>query len=200
MRLHVVVASTRPSRIGPRIAQWFLDQIDPGLGFEVHLVDLAEVDLPLLDEPHHSADLRYTRAHTRDWSASVAAADAFVLVMPEYNVGFTAPLKNALDFLFHEWHHKPVGFVSYGMTSGGMRAVEMLKPVLVSLNMHPVPDAVTIHLRDRVDGDGVLHPNAAMRQAAHRLLTQLQQLTLATAPLRSTSSNPADPTLAEATP
>lgn len=147
--LVVITASTRPGRVGPTIAAWFVDQISPELGFEVELVDLADLALPLLNEPHHPSKRHYLHEHTRRWSASVNAADAFVLVMPEYDFGFTAPLKNALDYLDTEWHHKPVGFVSYGMTSEGMRAVEMIKPVLISLKMLPVHDAVSVHCDPR---------------------------------------------------
>ena len=186
MKLHVVIASTRPGRVGKTIADWFTNQIPVDLCFDVEVVDLAEVGLPLLDEPHHPAEHMYVHEHTRRWSASVAAADAFVLVMPEYNVGFTAPLKNALDYLYTEWNSKPVGFVSYGMTSAGLRAVEMIKPVLISLQMVPVHDAVSIPLRLRLDADGVLHPDQVMNEAALDLLTQLRSLADALAPLRET--------------
>lgn len=184
MKLHIIIASTRPGRVGPAIAEWFVTQVPPELGFEAEVVDLAEVALPMLDEPGHPSERSYLHDHTRRWSAIVAAADAFVLVMPEYNVGFTAPLKNALDYLYFEWHHKPVGFVSYGMTSAGLRAVEMIKPVLVSLKMVPVHNAVTVPLRQRLDDAGVLHPDAVMQQAAQDLLTELRLLTHALASLR----------------
>jgi len=186
LKLHVVIASTRPGRVGKTIADWFTNQIPVDLCFDVEVVDLAEIGLPLLDEPHHPAEHMYVHEHTRRWSASVAAADAFVLVMPEYNVGFTAPLKNALDYLYTEWNSKPVGFVSYGMTSAGLRAVEMIKPVLISLQMVPVHDAVSIPLRLRLDADGVLHPDQVMNEAALDLLTQLRSLADALAPLRET--------------
>jgi len=185
MKLNVVIASTRPGRVGPVVASWFVDQVSPDLGFDIEVVDLAEMGLPFLDEPHHPSEQRYLHEHTRTWSASVAGADAFVLVMPEYNVGFTAPLKNALDFLYVEWNHKPVGFVSYGMTSAGLRAVEMLKPVLVSLKMVPVHRAVSIPLRSRLGADGVLHPDLVMEEAAHELLAELRLLADALAPLRA---------------
>lgn len=186
MRLHVLIVSTRPGRVGPAVADWFVAQIPVGLGFQVEVIDLVDVGLPLLDEPHHPAERRYLHEHTRRWSASVSAADAFVLVMPEYNVGFTAPLKNALDYLYSEWHHKPVGFVSYGMTSAGLRAVEMIKPVLISLKMAPVHEAVSVPLRLRLDGDGALHADQVMAEAAQRLLTELRRLTGALTRLRET--------------
>lgn len=96
-----------------------------------------------------------------------------------------APLKNALDRLYTEWHHKPVGFVSYGMTSAGLPAVEMAKPVLTALEMVPFDEAVSVGLRSRLDADGVLHPDAVMRASAQRLLTELRLLADALAPLRA---------------
>lgn len=107
-----------------------------------------------------------------------------MLVVPGYDVGFTAPLKNALEHLYTEWHHKPVGFVSYGMTSAGLRAVEMIKPVLISLKMVPVHEAVRIPLRPRLDADGALHADQVMADAARQLLTELALLTGALTRLR----------------
>lgn len=185
MKLNILIASTRPGRVGPVIAEWFAAQVPPGLGFDVEIVDLAAVALPFLDEPAHASEGRYLHDHTIRWSASVAAADAFVFVMPEYNVGFTAPLKNALDFLYAEWHHKAVGFVSYGMTSAGLRGVEMLKPVLISLKMVPVHDAVSVPLRLRLDGTGVLHADGVMTQAAQDMLIELRDVSAALLPLRT---------------
>ncbi len=195
MKLHIIVSSTRPGRVGPLIADWFAGQVgqDPGeSGFEVEIIDLARVGLPMLDEPNHPAEQRYVHEHTRAWSASVASADAFVFVMAEYNVGFTAALKNALDYLYSEWHYKPVGFVSYGMTSAGLRAVEMIKPVLVSLKMVPVQDAVSIPLRARIDSAGQLDPDERMTEAAHDLLTELRLLGDALAPVRENLAREAD--------
>lgn len=185
MKLHIIIASTRPGRVGRTVADWFISQVPADLGFEVEVVDLAEVALPLLDEPNHPAEHVYVHEHTRRWSANVASADAFVLVMPEYNVGFTAPLKNALDYLYTEWNHKPVGFVSYGMTSAGLRAVEMLKPVLISLQMMPIHSAVSIPLRLRLDTDGVLQPDAVMAAAAQDLLSELSVMSQALASVRA---------------
>jgi NAD(P)H-dependent FMN reductase len=188
MKLNVIIASTRPGRVGPTVADWFVSQIPTCLYAEIEVVDLAELALPMLDEPHHPSERLYLHAHTRQWSASVDTADAFVLVMPEYNVGFTAPLKNALDYLYHEWNHKPVGFVSYGMTSAGLRAVEMIKPVLTSLKMVPVQEAVSIPLRLRLDADGILHPDAIMQRAAQQLLSELWTLSGVLAQLRATAN------------
>lgn len=182
-RLLVVIASTRPGRVGPRIANWFA-ACAAGT-FDVKIADLAELDLPLLDEPEYATTGVYVHEHTRRWSGIVAAADAIVFVMPEYNGGFTAPLKNALDYLYDEWRDKPVGFVGYGMSSGGMRAVHMVKPVLLALGMLPVSSAVTIRLREALDTNGQLVVSPALVEAAGELVTELARMTPALAGLRT---------------
>ena len=177
MKLLVVVASTRPTRTGPAVADWFLAQVPADPDLEVDVADLAEIALPFLDEPVDAHSGSYVHAHTLAWSARVDAADAVVLVMPEYNRGYTAPLKNALDYLADEWRDKPVGFVSYGMSSGGMRAVEAITPVVVALGMVPVASAVTVHLRQRLGDDGRLHDDGTLAAAARRMLGEIRRLT-----------------------
>ena len=176
MQLHVVIASTRPGRTGLPVAEWFAAQASAHGSFEVRMVDLAEVGLPFLDEPEHPSTRRYAHQHTREWSRTVDAADAFVFVMPEYNYGFNAPLKNAVDFLYHEWQYKPVGFVSYGGTSAGTRAVQMIKQVVTTLRMYPLNDAVAIPTRERLSPEGHLLPDSAMTAAATGLLDELERV------------------------
>src|SRR5215210_5486798 len=122
VQLTVIIASTRPGRKGKVIAHWFVERARHDGRFEIDVADLAEIDLPFLDEPKHPRLREYTHQHTKDWSARVDAADAFVAVHPEYNYAINAPLKNAFDFLHHEWAGKPIGFVSYGGRSSGLRA------------------------------------------------------------------------------
>jgi NAD(P)H-dependent FMN reductase len=185
LRLNVIVASTRPGRVGRHIADWFTEIAVQHDGFDVHMADLAEVNLPFHDEPNQPVDGGpYRHEHTLRWSAMTAAADAFVLVMPEYNRGYSAPLKNAIDYLYLEWLYKPVGFVSYGMASAGLRAVEMIKPVLTTLKMMPVPEAVSIHLRQALDADGHLVPTPGMATASKTMLDELHLLAGALAPIR----------------
>ncbi|HEX6872620.1 MAG TPA: NAD(P)H-dependent oxidoreductase [Micromonosporaceae bacterium] len=184
-RLTVIVASTRPGRSGRQIADWFTATAARQGDFEITLADLAEIKLPFLDEPHHPSEGRYVHDHTRRWSAVVDASDAFVFVMPEYNAGFNAPLKNAIDFLYHEWRYKPVGFVSYGTTASGHRAVQMIKQVVMILRMTPVADAVSIPLKQYVDQDGKLVPAAAMEEAAVKMLGELRRFADAFAGLRA---------------
>lgn len=187
--LEVIVGSTRPGRVGLPVARWFVDLARAHGGFEVALVDLAEVDLPLFDEPEHPRFGRYAHEHTRAWSALVDRADAFVLVTQEYNHSYGAALKNALDYLHREWAYKPVGFVSYGGVAAGTRAVQALKPVLAALRMTPVPDAVAIPFVERwIDQDGVFRPEEGLVASAKPMLDELLRLTRQLAPLRAPSA------------
>jgi NAD(P)H-dependent FMN reductase len=184
-KLQIFIVSTRPGRVGLPVSQWFVERARQQSLFEIEVVDLAEVNLPFLDEPAHPLLRKYTKEHTRRWSASVESADAFVFVMPEYNHGFSAPLKNALDYLNHEWAYKPVGFVSYGAIAGGTRAVQMLKQVVVALKMMPMMEAVNIPLvRQFIGEDGKFVPNAVLEMAADTMLKELLRWTLALQPLR----------------
>lgn len=182
--LKIIIASTRPGRKGPAIAHWIttVAQADPR--FAVEVLDLATINLPMMDEPHHPRLQQYQQPHTKDWSATIGAADAFIFVMPEYNFGFTAPLKNALDFLFNEWAHKPVGLVSYGGISAGMRAVQLLKPVLVALRMTPAADLPIPFFSKLIDAEGVFHPNEEMTKGAAGMLNNLAKWSPLLAQLR----------------
>jgi NAD(P)H-dependent FMN reductase len=182
--LIVIIASTRPGRVGLPVAEWFLAHAREHGHFDLDVVDLAGLGLPFLDEPNHPKLRNYTQDHTRRWSARVDAADAFVFVTPEYNLGFNAPLKNAIDFLHHEWKHKPVGFVSYGGVSAGSRAVAMLKTVVSGVSLVPASATVSIPFVRQFLEDGVLQPNDAMEEAAPALLDDLARLEHALRELR----------------
>lgn len=174
-RLTVIVASTRPGRVGRQIADWFAGQARTRAGFETTVADLAELSLPLLDEPNEPADRRYLHQHTRDWSGIVESADLLVFVMPEYNRGFNAALKNAIDYLYHEWNDKPVGLVCYGMSSGGLRAAQMIQPVLSAVGMVPVPTTVSVPLRQYLDPSQRLCPTEQLNRSATALLDDLER-------------------------
>ena len=163
----IVIASTRPGRVGLPVAEWFTARATEHGAFEIVVEDLQTRGLPFMDEPNHPRLRSYTQQHTIDWSESVAAADAFVFVMPEYNYGINAPLKNAIDFLHEEWKHKPVGFVSYGGVAAGTRAVQMVKQVVTTLSMFPVNEAVNIpFVTQFIDDDGLVQANEVMENAA----------------------------------
>jgi len=182
--LTVIVGSTRPGRIGLPVATWVAERAGAHGAFDVRLADLAEVALPLLDEPHHPRLRRYEHEHTRRWSAIVEASDAFVFVTPEYNHGIAAPLKNALDYLAVEWARKPAGIVSYGGVSAGLRAAGQLKQVLAALKVVPVGGGVPIPMvRERVQ-DGSVVANEPMTKAVEAMLDELVAWHGALAPLR----------------
>jgi NAD(P)H-dependent FMN reductase len=185
-KLMIVIASTRPGRIGLPVAEWFETRVAAHGGFDVDVADLAAIDLPFMDEPNHPRLRDYTHQHTKDWSARVAAADAFAFVHPEYNYGMTAPLKNAIDFLNVEWAYKPVGLVSYGGVSAGTRAAQMIKQVVTTLRMTPVFEAVSIPFAAQFLGDeGEIEANEVMEKAADAMLVELLRYTEALRPLRS---------------
>ena len=186
-RLTIIIGSTRPGRAGLPIGTWFLDRARLHGGFDVNIVDLAELGLPLLDEPHHPRLRQYRNQHTLDWSAIVEAGDAFVMVTPEYNYGYPAALKNAIDYLHHEWRDKPVGFVSYGGVAAGTRAVQQLKQVVTTLKMVPAFEAVNVPFHPQFIGEnGVVEANEIMDQAADAMLDELVRLDSGLRQLRET--------------
>jgi NAD(P)H-dependent FMN reductase len=144
VKLHTIIASVRPTRIGPAVARWFHDYAVKHGKFDAELVDLLTFKLPIHDEPEHPRAGNYAREHTKAWSASVAAADAFAFVVPEYNFGPTPALLNAFTFLLREWAYKPCCFVSYGGLSGGTRSVQVTKLMVTGLRMMPMVEGVAI--------------------------------------------------------
>lgn len=185
IKLHVVVVSTRPNRAGLPIAKWFFEAAQKVDGYATEFVDLAEMNLPLLDEPAHPRLRTYQHQHTKDWSAKVDAADAFVFVTPEYNYGVPAPLVNAIDYLFHEWSYKPCGFVSYGGLSGGTRSVQMAKQIVTSVKMMPIPEAVNIAFFSQFMDEGRFKANDVHAKAANDMLAELHRWALALKPMRT---------------
>ena len=187
--LQIVIGSTRPGRVGPSVAAWIHDRAVKHGGFDVELIDLAEVNLPIFDEPKHPRFGEYEHQHTRDWSATISRGDAYIFVIPEYNYGFNAAIKNAIDYLNVEWQYKPLGFVTYGGVAAGTRAMQMLKQVVSALKMVPVTDAVNIpFVQQFLDADRVLQPNEVMEGAATAMLDELERWTSATQALRTAAS------------
>lgn len=152
LRVGVIVGSTRPGRKAGAVADWVLEvgrqhpAVTSGRA-DLEAIDLAEFELPLLDEPVPAVFGVYQHDHTRRWSAVVDRMDAFILVVPEYNHSMPAVIKNAIDYLYAEWAHKPVGFVGYGL-AGGIRAVEHLRLVLTEVKALPTGDHVALSVFD----------------------------------------------------
>jgi NAD(P)H-dependent FMN reductase len=183
--LRIIIGSTRPGRVGPSVAAWFTERAIEHGGFDVQVTDLAELNLPMYDEPNHPRLRQYVHQHTKDWSALVDASDAFIFVTPEYNHAFNAALKNALDYLLREWQNKTAGIVSYGGVAAGTRATQMLKQVLTALKVMPVPEAVNIpFVGQHLDEDGRFKSSELIDASATALLDEVLKWTESLAPLR----------------
>lgn len=153
IKLAVIVGSVRDGRFGPTVANWFVDRANEHGDFDVDVIDLSDTEIPEKER--------------------MAAADAFVIVTPEYNHSFPGPLKTAIDAFKVEWNAKPVGFVSYGGLSGGLRAVEALRPVLAELHAVTVRGTVSFHMAwEQFDDNGQPKGEAA-NVAAKSLTDQL---------------------------
>ncbi|MEZ7156563.1 GNAT family N-acetyltransferase [Streptomyces sp. MAD19A] len=186
LRVLVLTCSTRPGALGPAVGGWLTDTLAPvAKELDVDLVPLAvgDLDLPFLDEEEHPATGVHRHEHTRRWSRIVAEADGFVFVTPEYNYGMPATLKNALDYLGPEWAWKPAGFVSYGHTSAGTRAVQHAKQVVTTLRLVPLGSTVAIRITDAMRDDRFT-PDARHAEAAEGLLAELVRVAHALTPMR----------------
>ncbi|TAM12283.1 MAG: NADPH-dependent oxidoreductase [Nevskiaceae bacterium] len=185
-KLQIIICSTRPGRIGPAVARWFLDRATSHGGFDAECVDLADFRLPVFDEPRHPRLQQYEHPYTQRWAQSVARADAYTFVTPEYNHSPPPSLVNALDFLYREWNYKPCAFVSYGGGAGGVRAVQQAILQVTMLKMMPIPESVAVqHAGSRIDGQGRFTPDAALDTAAQGLLDELLRWCRALQPLRA---------------
>ena len=184
LKLAVVIGSTRPGRVGPSVAAWFLDAAREHGEFDVTLVDLADLDLPLLDEPEHPVKQLYKHDHTKKWAAIVDEADAFAFVTPEYDFFAPAALVNAIQYLSKEWAYKPAAIVSYGGISGGLRSTQMLRLLLSSLNVHALKESVSIQFVAKHIHDGVFTPEHHAISSADAMLGELDKWAGALRPLR----------------
>ena len=144
-KILVIIGSTRARRIGPQIAAWVAETARDAMPGDFELVDLKDWPLPTDDEPGIPAAGHYDFDHTNAWSAKIASADAVIFVTPQYNWGYPAPLKNAIDHLYREWSGKPSMIVSYGGHGGGKCAAQ-LRQVLDALEMTPVRTMPSLHL------------------------------------------------------
>lgn len=140
-KIGVIVSSTRPTRVGRVVADWFLEQVKDNQDLEFELLDLKEIDLPFLNEKESPSSGKYELEHTKEWSKKIEHLDGFVFITAEYNNGPPAALKNAIDSLYHEWDKKPVAFVGYG-TYGAARAIDQLVDNTAKVGMMPLSKTV----------------------------------------------------------
>lgn len=183
-RLGVVIASTREGRVGAPVAEWFMRRASQHGGFDVELVDLKAVNLPMLSEPNHPRLKKHTQETTKAWSATVDALDAFVIVTPEYNFSSPPALVNALDHLYPEWTYKAAGLVTYGGVSGGLRAAQMTRLMLTSFKIVPIVEQVVIPFVAKLIEDGRFAANETHDKSAATMLDELLRWTNALATLR----------------
>lgn len=180
----LIVGSVRPGRIGMPIALWAHHEAEKSGLFNIDFVDLAELDLPFMDEPEHPKFRRYTKPHTIAWSERVAAADAFLFVTPEYNYSYAPALKNAIDFLAQEWWRKPIGFVSYGGVSSGTRGAAALLPTLAAVGLIRTDANVELTFAVRQVVDGIFEPGERESSIIVKELAELAALAEALIELR----------------
>lgn len=186
LTLHTIICSTRPGRVGPAVASWFHDFAVNHGGFNAELVDLADFALPVYDEPIHPRMQQYEHEHTKRWSRSVAAADAYVFVTPEYNFSPPPSLVNALDFVYREWNYKPCGFVGYGGVSGGLRAVQATRLHVTTLKMMPMVEGVAVPAVSSQLGDnGQFASNELIDTSAQAMLDEMSRWAEALRPMRT---------------
>ncbi len=168
VRLAVLVGGGRGSQLAPVLTEWFTSEAGQRADLTIDVVDLAsEPDLPLTKPAWPPAEDSPAAIGPR-----LAAADAFVVVTPEYNHSFPAVLKNAIDWHLAQWRAKPVGFVSYGGRSGGLRAVEHLRQVFCELHAVSIRDTLSFHGTGTFDEHG-RPTDAGCDAAAKAMLDQL---------------------------
>lgn len=183
--IKVIIGTTRPERFSPKPAHWLMElsKEHPDATFE--LIDLAEVNLPLLDEPVPALFGKYTQEHTKAWSKVISEADGFIFVTGEYNFGVPPALKNAIDFLAAEWRYKPLAFVSYGAGAGGALAVAHLRSIVANLSMYDLRDHVAfVNYWEHLSKNGELQANDTQVETAHKLLDNITFWAQGLSPLR----------------
>ncbi|MEO6136155.1 MAG: NAD(P)H-dependent oxidoreductase [Ginsengibacter sp.] len=184
-KLKIIIASTREGRKGISVGNWFAEASKKYPDFETEVLDLAVINLPMMNEPNHPRLQQYTHDYTKKWSAQVDSADAFVVVVPEYNYSMPPALLNAIDFLYKEWLYKPVGIVSYGGVSGGLRSAQSCKGVMNTLKLVPLPEGVMIPFFDKkIDENGVFHSDELIDKSVAAMMKELLKWTNALKPMR----------------
>lgn len=176
--LKIISSTVRPGRKGSVVAAWITKLAKQNQNFNVELLDLGEINLPMMDEPNHPVLKKYQHEHTKQWSAKIDQADAFIFVTAEYDHNYPAPLRNALEYLSSEWSYKAAGIVSYGGVSAGTRAMNCLKADLSSFRIVPLMEAVNFpFFQQNINDEDEFEANEISHKAAQAMLTQLLRWT-----------------------
>jgi NAD(P)H-dependent FMN reductase len=190
LKIAIIMGTTRPKRKSEQVARWVYDIASRRNDAEYDLVDLRDYDLPLFDEPYPPSLRRYTHEHTQIWSEKIAAYDGYIFVTGEYNHSIPAALKNAIDYLYYEWHDKPAGFVSYG-SAGGARAVEQLRQVMGEIHVTDVRQQVLFFIPTDFENNSALRPKEHHEKMLNAMLDNLIAWAEVLKPLREDSRVPA---------
>jgi NAD(P)H-dependent FMN reductase len=172
VKIAIIVGSTRPGRKADTVARWVFDIAARRGDASFEIVDIADFDLPLLDEALPPSMGRYAQPHTRAWAEKIAGFDGFVFVTPEYNHSTSGALKNAIDYLFREWNDKAAGFVGYGST-GGTRAVEHLRGIMGEIKVADVRAQVALSLFNDFENFTEFKPQPSQEAAVEAMLNDL---------------------------
>lgn len=175
LKIQVIIGSTRPNRFSEKPAKWIFEELKKREGVEAELIDLRDWPLPFFDEPVSPSmqQGKYTNELATKWAKKIGQADGYIIVTPEYNHGYPAVLKNALDYVYSEWNNKPVGFVSYGGVAGGTRSVQQIRQVIIELQMVPIRNGIHIPMYwSQLDEKGNLKTET-LRENADNMLNQL---------------------------
>jgi NAD(P)H-dependent FMN reductase len=184
LKIAIITGSTRPGRSGHAVARWVHELARPRADAHFELVDIADFNLPLFDEPMPPSIGKPTKPHTKAWADTIASYDGFVFVTPEYNHSISGSLKNALDFLLREWNDKAAGFVSYG-GAGGARAVEHLRLILSELQVATVRRQVLLSLFTDFENFSTFKPHSGRETELSAMLDQVVAWTRAMKTLRA---------------
>ncbi|MBN1550137.1 NAD(P)H-dependent oxidoreductase [bacterium] len=172
IKVGIIIGSTRPGRKAEAVARWVHQIAASRNDAQFELVDIKDFNLPLLDEVMPPMMAQYSHPHTKSWAARIASFDAYVFVTPEYNHSIPGALKNAIDYLFHEWTNKAAGFVSYG-SAGGTRAVEHLRQVMGELKVADVRAQVMLSLFTDFENFSIFKPDSRHEKTVHAMLDEV---------------------------
>jgi NAD(P)H-dependent FMN reductase len=186
LKIQIILGSTRPGRNGEQVAKWVHENLSKTDIADFELVDVADYKLPLLDEPQSPKANQYTKDHTKRWSEKIAEADGYIFVTAEYNHGVPAAFKNAVDFLYHEWTNKAVGFVGYG-SIGGARAIEHWRGISGELQLADVNQTVMFSLFNDFENFSTLKPQDNHREQLELMANQVVAWSKALKPVRETA-------------
>lgn len=171
-KIAIIVGSTRPGRKALDVARWVYGIASQRNDAQFDIVDIADYNLPIYDEPVPPAVGSYKHEHTQIWSEKIKGYDGYVFVTPEYNHSMSSALKNAIDYLYREWNDKAVGFVSYG-SMGGTRAVEHLRQIAGELRMADVQAQVSLSLFHDFENFSVFKPGPKQEASVTNMLGQV---------------------------